>query len=409
MRTLSVISLLSGILVSFLLPAAHAGSPDDQMMEKAKRLAKEYIIVDTHIDAPERMQEVVEDLSTHSKAQFDYVKAKEGGLSCGFMSIYLSSSYQKEKGKSKALAEKLIAMVERWTTRWPEKFLIARSVADVTAQFKTGKVSLAMGMENGSGIEDNLANVRYFYDKGIRYVTLTHAKDNLICDSSYDTTGTWHGLSPFGRKVVEEMNRVGIMVDISHVSDSAFYQVMRIGKAPAIASHSSCRYFTPGFERNMSDEMIKLLASKGGVIQINFGSSFINNEYRLAERKQTELINDNLKGMGISPEDSLGKEYDKKYREEHPTAFADVSEVAAHIDHVVKLVGVGHVGFGSDFDGVGDSLPTGLKDVSGYPNLIYELLKRGYRDEDIRKICSGNLLRVWSEVERTAKQLQKGG
>jgi membrane dipeptidase len=300
-------------------------------------------------------------------------------------------------------------MVEQWTTSWPDKFVLVRSVADVTAQFKTGKIALALGMENGAGIEDDLRNVQYFYDKGIRYVTLTHGKDNLICDSSYDTTGTWRGLSPFGRKVVEEMNRVGIMVDISHVSDSAFYQVMRVSKAPAIASHSSCRYFTQGFERNMSDEMIKLLASKGGVIQINFGSSFINNEYRLAERKQTELINDNLKGMGISPEDSLGKEYDKKYREEHPTAFADVSEVAAHIDHVAKLVGVDHVGFGSDFDGVGDSLPTGLKDVSYYPNLIYELLRMGYRDEDIRKICSGNLLKVWSEVEGTAKQLQKGG
>jgi len=407
MRILIMIPLLSGILVSFPVPATKAGSNDDQTMVKAKRLANEFIIVDTHIDAPLRMQESEEDLSTRSKGQFDYVKAKEGGLNCGFMSIYLPSSFQKEKGGSKAAAEKLIAMVEGWTTRWPEKFLVARSVADVTAQFRTGKVSLAMGMENGSGIEDDLANVRYFYDKGIRYVTLTHAKDNLICDSSYDTTGTWHGLSPFGRNVVEEMNRVGIMVDISHVSDSAFYQVMQVSKAPAIASHSSCRYFTPGFERNMSDEMIALLASKGGVIQINFGSWFISEEYRLDERKQTKLINDNLKGMGISPEDSLGKEYDKKYREEHPTAFADVSEVAAHIDHVAKLVGVDHVGFGSDFDGVGDSLPTGLKDVSYYPNLIYELLKKGYHDEDIRKICSGNLLRVWSEVERIAEQLQK--
>ena len=408
MRTLITLVVLSGLSITSPAGTPRAGSSDDELMAKAKRLAQEFIIVDTHIDAPERMIELAkeEDLSKNTKGEFDYAKAKVGGLNCGFMAIYIPASYQ-QKGGAKAFGEKLITMVERWASTWPDKFILARSVADATAQFETGKVSLAMGMENGAGIEDDLRNVQYFSDKGIRYVRLTHSKDNRICDSSYDTTGTWHGLSPFGRKVVEEMNRVGIMVDISHVSDSAFYQVMRINKAPAIASHSSCRYFTPGFERNMSDEMIKLLASKGGVIQINFGSSFINDEYRHAEEKTRKLIDEHLKAAGISQEDSAGQEYEKKYREEHRTKFADVSEVAAHIDHVVKLVGINHVGFGSDFDGVGDSLPTGLKDVSYYPNLIYELLKKGYREEDIRKICSGNLLRVWSEVERTAKQLRK--
>ncbi len=381
-------------------------SPDDELMTKAKKLAKEYVIVDTHIDAPMKMQDVDEDISILSKNEFDFAKAREGGLDCGFMSIYISARYQQQKGRSKAVADSLISMVGRWAVRWPDRFMIARSVADVTAQSTTGKVSLAMGMENGSGIEDDLANVQYFYDKGIRYVTLAHSKDNLICDSSYDTSGTWKGLSPFGRKVVEEMNRVGIMVDVSHISDSAFYQVMRASKAPAIASHSSCRYFTPGFERNMSDEMIKLLASKGGVIQINFGSSFIDDGYRKASSAMSKLINQQLKEMGISPDDSAGEAYEAKYREEHPLKHADVSMVAAHIDHAAKLVGVDYVGLGSDFDGVGDSLPTGLKDVSYYPNLIYELLKLGYRDDDIEKICSGNLLRVWSQVEQTAKQLQ---
>jgi membrane dipeptidase len=385
----------------------HQAHPDEDLMAKAKRLAQEFIIVDTHIDAPERMIELKkeEDISVNPKGEFDYVKARKGGLNCGFMSIYIPSSYQRTGG-AKPFADTLIAMVEGWATRWPEKFVLARSVADVTAQSKTGKISLAMGMENGVGIEDDLANVRYFYNKGIRYVTLTHAKDNRICDSSYDTTGTWKGLSPFGRKVVEEMNRVGVMVDVSHITDSAFYQVMETSKAPVIASHSSCRYFTPGFERNMSDEMIKLLASRGGVIQINFGSFFINDAYLKYGDSTAKLINEHLKTQGISPTDSVGQEYARKYRKEHPIKSPGVADVAAHIDHVVKLVGVDHVGLGSDFDGVGDNLPIGLKDASCYPNLIHELLKKGYSDDDIQKVCSGNLLRVWTAVENVAKMLQ---
>lgn len=400
--------IVSAIL--FALRCASAGEPpgsqpDDDLMKKAKKLAQELVIVDTHIDAPEQMHEKTENLSTRTKSDFDYVKAKEGGLNCGFMAVYVPASYQ-QKGGAKAYAEKLIAMVEGWTTTWSDKFVLARSVVDVTTQFTSGKVSLAMGMENAAGIENDLKNIQYFYDKGIRYVTLTHSKDNLICDSSYDTTGTWHGLSAFGRDVIAELNRVGIMVDVSHISDSAFYQVMGVSKAPVIASHSSCRYFTPGFERNMSDDMIKLLASRGGVIQINFGSSFISDAYRNAEGNMDKSIAVHLKAAGISSDDSAGQAYARKYYKKHPVKVADVSEVAKHIDHVVKLVGVDYVGFGSDFDGVGNSLPTGLKDASYYPHLIRELLKMGYRDEDIQKICSGNLLRVWSAVERTARLLQ---
>ncbi|MEK9136073.1 MAG: membrane dipeptidase, partial [Bacteroidota bacterium] len=178
------------VLLVFLAFAAVGLGAEPDLMKKARRLAQEFIIVDTHIDTPIRLNDDEEDLTRRTKGDFDYVKAKEGGLNCAFMSIYIPSSYQ-QKGGAKRFAEKQIRMVERWTTTWPDKFMIARSVADVTAQFKTGKVSLAMGMENGAGIEDNLANVRYFYDRGIRYVTLTHGKDNRICDSSYDTTKTW--------------------------------------------------------------------------------------------------------------------------------------------------------------------------------------------------------------------------
>jgi membrane dipeptidase len=215
-----------------------------------------------------------------------------------------------------------------------------------------------------------LANVEYFYNRGIRYITLTHAKDNHICDSSYDTTRTWNGLSEFGEQLIAEMNRVGIMVDISHVSDSSFYQVMKLTKVPAIASHSSCRHFTPGMERNMSDDMIKALAANGGVIHINYGSFF------------------------------LEEGWNEKH-EADSTHATTLQQVADHIDHTVKLVGIDHVGFGSDFDGV-SNLPVGLSDASMMPNLIEELLKRGYSDEDIRKISYLNTFRVWRAVEKYA-------
>jgi membrane dipeptidase len=260
-------------------------------------------------------------------------------------------------------------------------------------------------MENGAPLESD-QDVEHFYKRGIRYVTLTHALDNHICDSSYDTTHTWHGLSPFGKELVVDLNRAGIMVDVSHISDEAFYQVIAISKAPVIASHSSCRYFTPGFERNMSDDMIKLLAKNGGVIQINFGSDFLNQTYREQEESTSKIIQEYLAANKLTYRDSAAHSFIRSYRRAHPIQHATVEDVVAHINHVVKLVGIDHVGIGSDFDGVGDSLPVGLEDASKYPNLIYGLLKAGYSDEDIRKICGENLLRVWSDVENVAANMK---
>jgi membrane dipeptidase len=285
-------------------------------------------------------------------------------------------------------------------------FAVAKSTADVKNQFDKGLMSLCMGMENGSPVEGKLENLKYFQSRGVRYITLTHGKDNHISDSSYDTTHTWKGLSPFGKQVVAEMNRLGIMVDISHVSDEAFYQVMKISKAPAIASHSSCRAYTPGFERNISDDMIKLLAKNGGVIMINFGSSFLSDVYRQEERRQQKSLDSLFKLNNLTPRDSSAETLAQQYRQSHPLPTLTVADVVEHIDHVVQLAGVDHVGFGSDFDGVGDSLPIGIKDVSMYPNIIHGLLKRGYAEKDIEKICGGNLLRVWGQVEKKAKELQ---
>jgi membrane dipeptidase len=301
----------------------------------------------------------------------------------------------------------LIDMVEKFASDWPGQFAIATSPDEVRTEFKAGKIALCMGMENGAPIE-NEQDVEHFYRRGIRYVTLTHSLDNHISDSSYDTTHTWHGLSPFGKNLVLWLNKAGIMVDVSHISDDAFYQVIQISKAPVIASHSSCRFFTPGFERNMSDEMISRLAEKGGVIQIAFGSDFLSQPYRESQTTVRKEITEYLKSHGLTYRDSAARAFIRQYRTDHPIAHADVRDVVAHIEHVVKLVGIDHVGIGSDFDGVGDTLPVGLEDVSRYPILIYELLKTGaFSDEDIRKICGENLLRVWSNVEKTAKELQK--
>jgi membrane dipeptidase len=294
-------------------------------------------------------------------------------------------------------------MVEGIAKAHPDKFAVTTSPKQAKKNFKKGIISLPMGMENGAPIEDKLENVAYFHKRGIRYITLTHSKDNLICDSSYDTTGTWKGLSDFGREVVKEMNRVGIMVDISHVSDNTFWQVMDMTDVPCIASHSSCRKFTPGFERNMSDEMIKRLGEEGGVIQINFGSSFLDGEISANRDKLRAELNEMLKEKGLKRSDEEGKKLVAEFQEKHrDDLFADLDIVADHIDNVVKVAGIDHVGFGSDYDGVGDSLPTGLKDVSAFPNLIYTLLRRGYSKKDIKKICYTNVFRVWKQVEKAA-------
>jgi membrane dipeptidase len=376
-------------------------SNDAALKKQAYELAHKFIITDGHIDVPWRLNDGYEDLSIRTKTgDFDYIRAKEGGLDAPFMSIYVPSSYQ-ETGGAKEKADSLIDLVSRIADDHPDKFEVATSVADVNRIFGDGKIALPMGMENGAPILDDLSNVQYFYDRGIRYITLTHGKDNLICDSSYDTTNTWGGLSPFGREVVKEMNRVGIMVDISHVTDDVINQVMDMTDVPVIASHSSCRHFTPGFERNMGDAEIVRLKENGGVIQINFGSSFVTQESQEKENQNRERIMAYAKENGLKRGDEKLKSYWEKVSKENPI-YADIADVINHFDRVVALAGIDHVGIGSDYDGVGDSLPYGLKDVASYPNLIFHLLKRGYSEEDIEKICYKNIWRVWSTVEKTA-------
>jgi membrane dipeptidase len=379
---------------------------DADRLKAAKEIAQSTIVVDGHVDLPYRMKvggftlkrEVLDVSVRTPDGNFDYPRAKEGGLDAPFMSIYIPAANQAIRGASKALADTLIAMTERVAATFPEKFAMAYSPADVRSNFAKGLISLPMGMENGAGIEDDLANVAYFHRRGIRYITLTHGKDNLIGDASYDTTATYGGLSAFGEKVVAEMNRVGIMVDLSHVSDNTFRDALAITKVPVIASHSSVRKFTPGFERNMSDELTQGLAKNGGVMMINFGGAFLDSAYTAGTAQVREHLVNWLAENKLSRSDPRAQQYIEEYTAKF-TPFPTVARVADHFDHVVQLVGIDYVGLGSDYDGVGDSLPTGLKDVSMFPNLFAELLRRGYSKEDLEKICYKNVFRVWQAVE----------
>lgn len=369
---------------------------DKDLKKRAQLLAKKYIILDGHIDVPYRIKLSNENVAQRTrKGDFDYYRAKKGGLDAPFMSIFVPAYFQNKNGRAKKFADGLIKAVEKLAKQNPQKFAVATSPKEIEANFRKGIISLPLGMENGAPIEGSLRNLRYFYKRGVRYITLTHGKDNDICDSSTDPRRTWKGLSPFGKMVVKEMNQLGMIIDVSHISDETFYQIMKLSKVPVIASHSSCRKFTPGFSRNMTDAMIKTLAKKGGVIQINFGAMFLNKRSADSYTKISQ-IRANL-SIPAAQRRAAAQAQTRKV-----PMTAHIKEVVKHIDHVVRIAGIDHVGLGSDFDGVGPTLPEGLKDVSYYPNLIYHLLKRGYSEKDIAKICSGNVFRVWRKVEKMA-------
>ncbi|MFQ3208294.1 MAG: membrane dipeptidase [Glaciecola sp.] len=392
------------ILASLVLTACNTISSAPKIesnAQAAKRITQQNIIVDGHIDVPYRIQNQWVDVTKSTESgDFDYPRAVEGGLNAPFMSIYVPASLD-NSAESTALAHKLIDYVEAIVGRAPDKFALAYSVADVEQNFTDNKISLPMGMENGSPVQGSLDNLRVFHERGIRYITLAHSQSNHISDSSYDLRRQWKGLSPFGKELVVEMNKLGIIVDISHVSDAAFYQVVDISNAPVIASHSSLRKFTPGFERNMDDEMLKALAAKKGVIMINFGSGFVSPVARSWRDNRTNKAEELAKVFGEDSQEVT--DFIEKYNTQSPYPYATLDTVLNHIDHVVNLVGIDYVGIGSDYDGVGDSLPVNLKDVSDFPNLVEGLLDRGYSESDIKKILNENVLRVWREVEAVAK------
>lgn len=378
-----------------------------QAPEAARRLAHDAVIVDTHVDAPGILMDKWADLGSDAPdREFDYPKARQGGLDVAFMSIYTSPA-QDADGSAWHVANTMIDGVEALVQRHPDKFALLTSPRDAARLREGGRVLLPLGMENGAPLGDKVASLQHFFDRGVRYVTLAHSANNRLADSSYALVKRWNGLSPLGREMVREMNRLGIMVDVSHLGDASAREAIALSRVPVIASHSAFRRFTPGFERNISDALALAVARKGGVVQIPFGTAFIDplsaadTQARFRARADFDRDNARRKAQGQPEQDADA--FDKAWRAGHPPRQSTLAQVLDQIDHGVELLGVDHVGIGSDFDGVDGALASGLKTVADFPNLVAGLQQRGYGEADIRKILGGNLLRVWAEVEAGAR------
>ena len=394
-------SIATGLSLLIATSPSFAAAPT-----AAQKLAQDAIIVDTHIDAPSELLKHWDDLGVAAPGkEFDYPKARQGGLDVAFMSIYTSPEEDAE-GKAWQIANTQIDAVEAMVGRHPDKFAVLRSPGDLERLRADGRVTLALGMENGAPIGDDLAKVAQFHARGVRYITLAHSANNRISDSSYTVQKQWGGLSPFGEKVVAEMNRVGIMVDVSHLSDDAVRDVLRVTDVPVVASHSSMRHFTPGFERNISDELARAVAAEGGVVQLAFGTAFVSPkaaaDLQAFFAAEAEFDRANAAAASAGKPTRSKDDFEKEWKAAHPVPVVHIDAVLDQIDYAVKTIGVDHVGMGSDFDGVSGNLPVELHSVADYPNLVAGLQARGYKDADIRKILGGNLLRVWSAVEAAA-------
>lgn len=376
-----------------------------QATDASRKLAREAVIVDTHIDAPDMLSEGWRDLTAATDRDFDWPKAQAGGLDIAFMSVYTSPK-QDTDGTAYDAANRQIDAVWALAARAPDKFALLGSPRDVTRLSKPGRVLLPIGMENGAPIGDDLKRLAFFHARGVRYITLAHSAANRIADSSYGVERKWNGLSPFGREVVAEMNRLGIMVDVSHLSDASALEAIRLSRAPVVATHSGMRHFTPGFERNASDEVAKAIAAKGGVVQITFGTGFVNPKAaadmqdKFRERAALQARNAAARAAGQPGQDESA--WSKAWDDAHPVPPTGIDAVVAQVMYAVKLIGADHVGIGSDFDGVSGALPDGLRTVADYPNLVAALQKAGLPDADIRKVMGANLLRVWTAVEAGA-------
>lgn len=383
------------------------GAVHAQATDASRALAQDAVIVDTHIDAPGELRGAWRDLVTDTDREFDWPKAQTGGLDVAFMSIYTSPVQDADDTAYHAANQQIDAM---WAlaARAPEKFVVLTSPRDIAKLAKPGRVLLPLGMENGAPIGDDLSKLTFFFDRGIRYITLAHSAANRLSDSSYGAERKWNGLSPFGREVVAEMNRLGIMVDVSHLSDPAALEAVKLSRVPVVATHSGMRHFTPGFERNVSDDVAKAIAAKGGVVQITFGTGFVNPkaaadmQAKFRERAALQKRNEAAKASGRAVEDEAA--WSKAWDASHPVPTTEMQAVVDQIVYAVKLLGADHVGIGSDFDGVGGELPNGLRTVADYPNLIAGLQRAGMSDGDIRKVLGSNLLRVWTAVEDGAKR-----
>jgi len=404
------------VLTILLIWGASCSPQLDTEEVKAEALAihERVLTLDTHCDTPMRLLRGGWDIgerhdpSQRGSGKIDLPRMAEGGLDGEFFAVFIGQGERTPEGyaKAKSRAVQMLDAIHKMCEDYPHLVELATSPEDAYRIEKEGKRAAFIGMENGYPIGKDLSLVKEYYDRGIRYITLCHGSDNDICDSSTDSRNPEdNGLSDFGKEVVAECNRLGIMVDVSHTSDKTFFDVLEMTKGPIIASHSSVRDLCD-HPRNLSDEMIKALASNGGVIQICFVSSYVKKTKPNKKReKAMQALREKygprreIKDEAVLAE--MREEYMKVY-EKYPSERATVEDLINHVDHVVKLVGVDHVGFGTDFDGGGEI--EGCSDVSELPNLTLELVRRGYSEEDIRKIWGGNLMRVLRQVIEAAEK-----
>ncbi len=413
------------IMISAQTPASKPAAPVAKAVQSAAKLTPEQVhraalVVDTHEDTPQRFVDEHFDLSDPlNDGQVNLESARKGNLDASFMSIWVEPELYKGQYARRTL--ELIDAVRMQAAKHPGEVKLATSAADILAARRQHKYALLMGIEGGHSIEDSLAALRTYYDLGVRYMTLTWSNSNGWADSSGDYTDatvphTKEGLSEFGKDVVYEMNRLGMMVDISHVSDKTFYRTLVITRAPVIASHSAARALCDA-PRNMTDDMLRAAAnsggpgSKGGVIMVNFYSGFISQAYRNAQLAQKDevkaaeqALKDKFKAEGKTVTYSDIEKVDRALADRIPRP--PLSALIDHIDHIAKVAGVDHVGLGSDFDGVSGQLPEGIDSAADLPKITAALMARGYSAEDCTKILGGNFMRVFREVEAVAKELQ---
>ena len=398
--------LLLAALLGGILPLLALTPQSQPVSQRARELHFRSIVVDTHDDTTQRLLDPKFDLGArHADGSIDIPRMREGGLDAIFFSIYIPGSVTGPIAVQRALEQ--IDAVHRQIIVHPKDLALATTAGEIRSAFVAHKIAVLMGVEGGHMINNDLANVDKFASLGVRYMTLTHMVNTDWADSSTDKSAH-NGLTDFGKQVVSEMNRVGMMVDVSHIADKTFYDVLATSKAPVIASHSSCRALDDA-PRNMTDDMIKALAAKGGVIQINYHVAFLSQEFRDAEKAAPDLgkaIEAESKKRCGNQEACQLIEADKILREcvaQGKLPRVAWTKIIAHIDHAVKLVGADHVGLGSDFDGA--DMPYGMEDATHLPQITNALLDKGYSESDIAKILGGNTLRLMQEVEATSKKM----
>lgn len=392
--------LPSLICLALFLSFAFAQQSSD-ISERAKKLHFSSLVMDTHIDVTRKLQTDWKFAERHDAGHIDLPRMKEGGLNGLFFSIYMSGRVTGPKAVNDALQR--IAAVHKLAEDMPDKVMLCTTAADVRRAHKEGKIAGLMGMEGGHMINNSLPVLRMYAALGVRYLTLTHSVNTDWADSSGDQP-KHNGLTDFGKDVVRELNKLGVMVDISHVADKTFWDALAVSKAPMIASHSSCRAIS-GHPRNMTDEMIKALAAKGGVIQINYLDSFIDPDLYAYSQKTSAASRELMAKLGEPTRENFAKVREELANQFGPAPKASWERIVDHIDHAVKLVGADHVGLGSDFDGGG--MPVGMEDCTKLPKITEALLRKGYKEADIRKILGENTVRLLSEVEKVSQQLKR--